>query len=324
MDRRKFISVVTGSLLAAPIAAEAQPAARTARIAVLGLTPTAQSLAEAFKQGLGDSGYTNGQNVTIEYRDADGKPERLSEVAADLVRLNADVIFVRGGGALSAVKQATTRIPTVAVDLESDPVAMGFVRTLAQPGGNITGVFLDLPELSGKQLQLLKEVIRPISRVAILGDPLLNAPQFQAAEAAARALAIQPQRFEVRAWKDFDTALETARRGRANAVLLLSSPLVFHHRAELGALTAKRRLPAVSVFVEVARAGSLMAYGPSLREAFRRAGGLVTRILQGAKPADMPLERPTTFELVINLKTAKALGLTIPQSLLLRADEVVR
>jgi len=185
-------------------------------------------------------------------------------------------------------------------------------------------VFLDLPELSGKQLQLLKEIIRSISRVAILGDQVLNRPQFQATEVAARSLAMQPQLLDVRASKDIDTALDAASRGRAGAVLLLSSPLVFRHRAEIGALAVKKRLPAVSMFVEFAEAGGLMAYGPSLREAFRRAGGYAGRILQGAKPADMPVERPTKFELVINLKTAKALGLAIPHSLLTRADQVVQ
>jgi putative ABC transport system substrate-binding protein len=234
-----------------------------------------------------------------------------------------DVIFARGAGALSAAKQATRRIPTVAVDLESDPVAMGFVRNLAQPGGNITGVFLDGPELSGKQLELLKETIRPISRVAILGDPVLNAPQFQATEVAARALAIQSQRLDVRASKDIDTGLEAASRWRASAVLLLSSPLVFAHRTEISALAVKRRLPVVSMFVEFAEAGGLMAYGPSLRETFRRCGAYAGRILQGAKPGELPVERPEKFELVINLKTAKALGLTIPPSLLQRADQVI-
>jgi putative ABC transport system substrate-binding protein len=323
VDRREFISALTVSLLAAPAAGEAQPAARVPRIAVLGLTPANATLAEAFKQGLGDSGYTEGRNVVIEFRDADGRPERLPQLAADLVRLEVDVLFARGAGALSAVKQATSRIPTVAVDLESDPVAMGFVRNLAQPGGNITGVFLDLPELSGKQLQFLKDVVRPLSRVAILGDPMLNAPQFQATEAAARALAMRPQRLEVRESKEIDTALEAANRGQANAVILLSSPLVFYHRTELGVLAAKRRLPSVSMFVEFAEAGGLMSYGPSLREAFRRAGGFVARILQGARPADMPVERPTQFELVINRKTAKALGLTLPSSLVNRADRVI-
>jgi putative ABC transport system substrate-binding protein len=187
VNRRTFISVVTVSLLAAPGGAEAQPAAKTPRVAALGLTPIPPSLAEAFKQGLGEFGYTDGQNIAIEYRDADGKPERLSQLAGDLVRLNVDVILVRGGGALSAAKQATSRIPIVAVDLESDPAAMGFVRNLARPGGNIPGVFLDLPELSGKQLQLLKEIIRPLSRVAVLGDSVLNAPRFDATEVAARA-----------------------------------------------------------------------------------------------------------------------------------------
>jgi putative ABC transport system substrate-binding protein len=324
MDRRKFIGVISTGLLATPVAAGSQPAARAPRIAVLGVTPSNPTLGEAFKQGLAELGYTDGQNVAVEYRDADGMPERLPQLAVDLVRLNVDIIFARGAGALAAAKQATSRIPIVTVDLESDPLAMGFVRSLAQPGSNITGVFLDLPELSGKQLQLLKETIRSISRVAILGDQVLNRPQFQATEVAARSLAMQPQLLDVRASKDIDTALEAASRGRAGAVLLLSSPLVFRHRAEIGALAIKRRLPAVSMFVEFAEAGGLMAYGPSLREAFRRAGGYAGRILQGAKPADMPVERPTKFELVINMKTAKALGLAIPQSLLTRADQVVQ
>src|SRR6266851_3933041 len=323
LERRTFMTLVSGGLLAAPLAVEAQPTGKVWRIGVLGLTPAAQFLGEAFKQGLGEFGYTEGRNVVIEYRDADGKPERLPQLAADLVRLNVDVIFARGAGALSAAKQATSRIPTVAVDLESDPVAMGFVRKLAQPGGNITGVFLDLPELSGKQLQLLKEIIRPISRVAILGDPVLNAPQFQATAGAAQALAIEPQLLEVRASRDFDTALEAAGRGRAGAVLLLSSPLVFTGRVEISALALKRRLPAVSMFVEFAEAGGVMAYGPSLREAFWRGGAYAGRILQGAKPGELPVQRPTKFELVINLKTAKALGLTIPPSLLQRADQVI-
>ena len=324
MDRRKFIGVISTGLLAAPVAAGAQPTATAPRIAVLGVTPSNPTLGEAFKQGLADLGYTDGQNVAVEYRDADGMPERLPQLAVDLVRLNVDIIFARGAGALAVAKQATSRIPIVTVDLESDPLAMGFVRSLAQPGGNITGVFLDLPELSGKQLQLLKEIIRSISRVAILGDQVLNKPQFQATEIAARSLAMQPQPLDVRASKDIDTALEAASRGRAGAVLLLSSPLVFRHRVEIGALAIKKRLPAVSMFVEFAEAGGLMAYGPSLREAFRRAGGYAGRILQGAKPADMPVERPTKFELVINLKTAKTLGLAIPQSLLTRADQVVQ
>jgi putative ABC transport system substrate-binding protein len=325
INRRDFIRAVTVSLLASPgVAANAQPAGGRPRIAVLGLTPANQSLSEALQRGLSELGYTDGRNVAIEYVDADGKPERLPQLAADIVRGKVDVVFARGAGALSATEQATTRIPIVAVDFESDPVAMGFVRNLAQPGGNVTGVFLDLPELSGKQLQLLKEIIRPIPRVAILGDPTLNAPQFQATEAAARALGIQPRLLEVQATKDIETALDAAKRAGVSAVLLLSSPLVFHRRAEIGALALKHRLPAASLFVEFAEAGGLMAYGPSLREAFRRAGNYVGRILQGAKPGEMPVERPAKFDLVINVKTAKALGLKIPQSLLGRADTVLQ
>jgi putative ABC transport system substrate-binding protein len=208
-----------------------------------------------------------------------------------------DVLLVRGAASLAAAKSATNRVPTVAVDLESDPVAMGFVRNLAQPGGNITGVFLDLPELSGKQLQLLKEVMRPISRVAILGDPALNGPQFRATEVAARTLAIEPQLLEVRASQDFDKALEAAGRARADAVLLLSSPLVFTGRTEISVLAVKRRLPAVSMFVEFAEAGGLLDYGPSLREAFWRCGAYAGRILQGAKAGTLPVQRPTKFDL---------------------------
>ena len=323
MDRRAFLGTVAGSLLAAPLAAEAQPAARIPRIGVLGVTAFAPTLREAFRQGLDQFGYVEGRNVVIDPRHAEGRPERLSQLAEDLVRVNVDILLTRGAGALSAAKGASRRIPIVAVDLESDPVAMGFVRTLAQPGDNITGVFLDLPELSAKQLQLVKEVIRPVSRVAIVGDPKLNGPQFQATEVAAKALAIQAQLLEVRAAGDFRGALEAARTGRANAVLLLSSPLVFTQRADISALAAERGLPAVSMFVEFAEAGGLMAYGPSLREAFWRAGAYSGRILQGAKPGELPVERPTKFELVINLKTAKALGLTIPPSLLQRADQVI-
>jgi len=319
----RFGLVVAVGILAAPLAAIAQPAAKTPRIGVLGVTPANAMLAEAFKRGLGEFGYTDGRNVVIEYRDSGGSPEGLPQVGVDLARASVDVILARGAGAVSAAKQATSVIPIVAVDLESDPVATGFVRTLAQPGGNITGVFLDLPELSGKQLQLLKEVIRSVSRVAIVGDPALNATQFRATEAAARALTIEPQLLEVRATQDFDPAMQAAVKRRVNAVLLLSSPLVFNQRAELGALAVKRRLPAVSMFVEFAEAGGLMAYGPSLREAFQRCGAYAGRILQGAKPAEMPVERPTKFDLVVNLKTAKALGVTIPRPVLARADRTV-
>jgi putative ABC transport system substrate-binding protein len=322
MDRRRFLGTLAGGLLAAPLPAEGQAPRRSPRVGVLGVTPSDPVLAEAFAKGLSDSGYVDGRNVTIEHRHAAGRPEKLSELALALVR-TSDVIFARGAGALTAARNATRTIPIVAVALESDPVAMGFVRNLARPGGNVTGVFLDVPELSGKQLQLLRDIVPSVSRVAVLGDPVLNAPQFRATDLAASALAIQLQKVDVRTAPDLDRALETAQQGNARAVILLSSPLVFVHRADSASLAAAKRLPAVSMFVEFAEAGGLMVYGPSLREAFRRCGGYVSRILHGTRPADLPVERPEKFELVINLKTAKALGLTIPPSLLQRADQVI-
>jgi putative tryptophan/tyrosine transport system substrate-binding protein len=322
MDRRTFLGGMMLATLSTPLRADAQQMARTSRIGVLGQTPMNPSLDGAFKQGLGQFGYTDGRNLVIAYRQGEGA--RLSDVAGELVRMNVDVIYARGPAAVKAAKEATRTIPVVAIDLESDPVAAGFVRGLAQPGGNITGVFLDLPELGGKQLQLLKEIVPELSRVAVLGDPVLNAPQFQATEVAARTMAIHLQSLEIRTPKDFKGALETAGRGRARAVLLLSSPLVFTHRTQIGALAVEKRLPAVSMFVEFAEAGGLMAYGPSLRESFQRCGAYVGRILQGAKPAELPVERPERFELVINLKTAKALGLAIPPSVLGRADQVIQ
>jgi len=321
IDRRAFLAGAFG-LLAAPFAADAQ-ARKMPWVGVLGATPSDPVLAQVFSKGLGDAGYVDGRNVSIEHRHAGSQPDRLPGLALELVRARADVIFARGAGALSATRNATSTIPIVAVDLESDPVAKGFVKNLARPGGNVTGVFLDLPELSGKQLQLLREIIPNVSRVAVLGDSVLNAPQFLATDVAAKTLGIELQRLDVRASADLERGLETAKRGGAAAVILLSSPLVFRDRAAISSMAATRHQPAVSMFVEFAEAGGLMVYGPSLREAFRRCGGYVGKILQGARPADLPVERPEKFELVINLKTAKALGLTIPQSLLQRADQVI-
>jgi putative ABC transport system substrate-binding protein len=308
---------------AGPPDVEAQGSARTPRLALLGVTHTDPITLGALVEGLGQFGYVDGKTLTIEQRDAGGRPERLPEIAVDIARARPDVIFARGAGAVSAAKSATTSIPIVAIDLESDPVAQGFVKNLRQPGGNITGVFLDLPELSGKQLQLIREVIPKVTRVAILGDPALNVLQIRATEAAARALSIEFQVLEVSAAVDFGRALDTARRGRASAVLLLSSPLVFVHRVDISALARDKRLPAVSMFVDFAEAGGLMAYGPSIPEAFRRVSTYIGRILKGAKPAELPVERPEKFDLVINMKTARALGVKIPPSVLARADRII-
>jgi len=321
--RRIVASLLGLALLVSPLSSEAQTQAKPVRVGIIGLTPSDPALADAFAQSLAQLGFVNGRNIALEHRNAGGRPEQLPEIAADFVRGSVDIIFARGAGALVAAKTATSNIPIVAVDFESDPVAGGFVKSLARPGGNITGVFLDLPELSGKQLQLLREVIPTASRVAVLGDPILNAPQFRATEAAAQAVGMQAQRLDVRATGEFERSLEEARRGRARAVFLLSSPLVFANRADISAIAAGKRLPAISMFVEFAEAGGFMTYGPSIREAFRRCGVYAGRIIQGAKPADLPVERPEKFDLIINMKTARALGLTVPQPVLVRADRII-
>jgi putative ABC transport system substrate-binding protein len=290
---------------------------------MLGVSPPAPFLYEMFKEGLGQLGYTDGHQVLIVEQHADGVPTRLPAGAAELVRLRTDVIFARGPAAVAAAVRATTTIPIVAVDLESDPIALGYAKTLARPGGNVTGVFLDLPELSAKQLQLFREIVPGLSRVALVGDSTGNAAQFRATERAALTFGVQVQMFEGRTSVELDAALEAARRSGAGAVLLFSSPVVFNNRARIAALGREKRLPTVSLFTEFAEAGGLLTYGPSLREAFRRCGVYVAKVLSGAKPAELPIERPERFELVINLKTAKALGLTIPPSLLLRADHII-
>jgi len=271
----------------------------------LGLTPFNAALSEQFRQGLGERGHVEGRHYRLDVQDAGGKPEHLPERAAAAMRGATDMVLVRGARALAAAKAASPTIPIVAVDLGSDPMATGAVRSLAQPGGNVTGVFLDLPDLTAKQLQLLNEAIPSASRVAVFGDSSMNAPQFRAAESAARSM------------------------GWTRPVARTPRPCCFSRRSgllpsrNLGDLAVKKHLPAVSMFVEFAEAGGLLAYGPSIRECFRRAGVFAARILEGAKPADMPVERPTTFELVINRMTAKALGLTMPASIARRADRVI-
>jgi len=322
ISRRAFLGTLAGGLLAAPPAAEAQPTGKVWRIGMLGGNPIAPALYETFKQGLGQVGFTERQVVIVQ-QDAAGVPSRIPARAADLIRDKVDVIFARGPVALAAAVEASKTIPIVAIDLESDPIALGYAKTLARPGGNVTGVFLDLPELSAKQLQLFREIVPGLSRVALVGDSIGNAAQFRVTERAAEILGVKFQTFEGRTAAELDAAMEAARRNGAGAVIIFSSPVVFDHRARIAVLGREKRLPTVSLFTEFAEAGGLLTYGPSLRESFRRSGAFVGKILNGAKPAELPIERPEKFELVVNLKTAKALGLTIPQSLLLRADQVI-
>jgi putative ABC transport system substrate-binding protein len=309
--------------LAASLTVDAQTTTTKARVGVLGITPTNPRLKEMFKQGLGQLGYSEGQHLLLVEQHADGVVARMPASAAELVQTRVDVIFARGAAALSAAVLATKTIPIGAVDLESDPIAMGFAKTIARPGGNVTGVFLDLPELSAKQLQLFREIVPGLSRAALVGDSGLNAAQFRAAQRAAQVLRVQVQTFEGRTAEELDAALEAARRYGAGVGLIFSSPVVFYNSARIAATAREKRLPTVGLFTEFAEAGGLLTYGPSLREAFHRAGVSVAKVLKGAKPGDLPIERPEKFELVINMKTAKALGIAIPHPLLVRADQVI-
>ena len=321
--RRDFI-LASAATVAWPLAARAQQSA----MPVIGfLNATAadavQHLVAAFRRGLAEAGYVEGKNVTIEERFANFKLELLPQLAGDLVRRNVSVIFAPTPEAGAAARNATTSIPIVALDLESDPLAKGYVKSLARPGGNMTGMFLDLPELSGKQIGLLKEIVPRLSRIAIFGIPSLNAAQFAATETVARALALEAEVMEVRVADDFERALEAARIKHVDAGILLSSPLVFVASKQIGELAVAKRLPLISLFAEFPKVGGLIAYGPNLSEMFRRCGVYVAKILQGAKPSDLPIQRPERFDLVINLKTATALGVDMPTQLQQLADEVI-
>jgi putative ABC transport system substrate-binding protein len=314
------------ALLWAPASADAQQA-KVARIAILRAapdTPEVQRNLGQFKQVLRESGYIEGQNVAIEYRFPSEKSDRLSDLAAELVRLKPDVIFAAAPAAVEATRKATKTIPIVALDLETDPIASGLIESLARPGGNITGVFLDMPEFTGKWLELLKEVVPGLSRVTVLWDPATGPVQLRAAEVAAKSLRVQLQLREARGPDDLEGAFRAFTGGRAQALLALSSPVFNNNKGYIADLAMKHRLPAIMLFPLFAEAGGLMAYGPNLRDLFAQVGRLVGKILKGTNPGELPVERPVRFELQPNLKTAKALGLAIPQSVLIRADQVIQ
>jgi putative tryptophan/tyrosine transport system substrate-binding protein len=308
-------------LLAAPLAASAQqPPGKSYRIGLLGDVPS--FLDEAFRQGLRELGYVEGQNIAIEHRSPELKYERLPGLAADLVRLKMDVIVAASPAATEAAKRATSTIPIV-FTVSGDPVADGLVASLARPGGNITGLATISPELLGKQLEILKSVAPKVSRVAVLQNPNTHRGVLRQAEGAARALGVQLQILEARTPSEIDAAFAAMSSQRADGILVLRDAVFRAQRAQITALAAKNRLPAVYGLREEAEVGGLVAYGASVPQLYRRAATYVDKILKGAKPGDLPVEQPTKFELVINLKTAKTLGLTIPPSLLLRADQVI-
>jgi len=329
-DRSAYGMMIVRAALAAalallvPLASPAQQPGKTARVGFLSFVTT-PFLDEAFRHGLRELGYVEGKNITIEYRSAEGKDERLPGLAAELVRLKVDVILAASPPATEAAKQATSTIPIV-FTVSGDPVAEGLVASLARPGGNLTGLATLGPELVGKQLELLKAVVPKISRVAVLQNPGNQAHprSFRQLEDAARALGLQLQILEARTPSEIEAAFAAMSSQRAGGVLVLRDAVFRTQRAQIAALAAKSRLPAVYGLREHAEAGGLMAYGASVPLLFRSAAAYVDKILKGAKPADLPVEQPTKFELVINLKTAKALGLTIPPSLLGQADQVIQ
>jgi putative ABC transport system substrate-binding protein len=315
-------------LLALCSSAEAQQAKKVPRIGYLtGATPAGQSVRlEAFRQGLRELGYVEGKNIVVEYRYAEENPDRLPALAAELVRLKVDVLVTGGGGITRAAKNATNTIPIVMAQ-DGDPVANGFVASLARPGGNITGLSNLAPEISGKQLELLKEILRKLSRVAVLVSSAKNPANLQQVreiELAAEAFKVNLQYLTVRSSRDIETAFRAATKERADAVLVQPGSIFNSHRTLIVKLAAQSRLPAIYSHSQYVNEGGLMTYGASLPDLDRRAATYVDKILRGAKPADLPIEQPAKFELIINLKAAKQIGLTIPPNVLARADRVIR
>jgi putative tryptophan/tyrosine transport system substrate-binding protein len=328
VKRREFITLLTGVAAAWPLVARAQQPARyrIGHLAIAAPTdtpPPPPANWDAFVQGLREAGYVEGRNIAFEHRSAHDQPELFPKLASELASFNVDAIFARGTWALAAAKNATHTIPIVGIDLEIDPVEAGLVASIARPGGNITGLFLDLSELSGKHLQILKEIIPAISRVGVLGDSKINAPQLRELKRVAQSLTLQIQTVEFNDAANLEGAFDSAKNWGADALIVLSNPLNLAYRTRIGELAAKARLPTIYLYRPHVDAGGLISYGPDLPDMFRRAGGYIGRILGGTKPADLPIERPARFEMVVNLRTAKTLGMTIPETLLVRADEVI-
>ncbi|HEX7216632.1 MAG TPA: ABC transporter substrate-binding protein [Methylomirabilota bacterium] len=328
MNRRAFLSALTGSLVTAQLAAQAQQAGKVHRMGILGNVPLSDSEGArvwgALMEGLRELGYVEGQNLVIEHLSTEGRPERLPSLASQLVRWKPDVIVVPSNLNALAARQVTRTIPIVAANLAE---GSGAIASLARPGGNVTGITLFAPEIAGKQLELLKEIAPHLSRVAILWNPDTSSQSGQLyldqAQSAAQKLGIQLRVVEARQPKDIESVFTAMRRERAGGLLVGADAMFILQRTQIADRAAKAHLPAIYTLREQMGAGGLAFYGSSMADNFRRAASYVDRILKGASPADLPVERPTKFELIINLKTAKALGLTIPPSLLQRADQVI-
>ena len=328
MNRRTFLATLASGLLETTLAAGAQQAGKVWRIGSLNTSPIPvpdqNPIWDAFRYRLRELGYIEGQNLTIEYRTTGGPADRLPDLAAELVRLNVDVIVVPATQAALAAKQATSTIPIV-LTAGTNPVETGLVKSLARPGGNLTGLSISGGEVAGKRLALLMEVIPKVSRVAVLLDPTnpARAINWRETESAAGKLHLRLQRVTAQAPEEIEAAFSAMAKFRAEALVVFTEPMLYAQRSRLADLAARNRLPTINMIKGHAEAGDLMAYGPDYRDLYRRVAEIVHKILKGATPADLPIEEPTKFELVINLKTAKALGLTIAPSLLQRADQVI-
>ena len=326
-DFRLLTSGLCALLFAFSVSAEAQQPTKIPRIGFLMTTSSSATLArfEAFRRGLRELGYVEGKSIVIEWRSADGNPERGRALAGELLRLKTDVIVTAGATSTRAAKAATTMIPIVMAQ-DPDPISSGFVASLAQPGGNITGLSRLAPEISGKQLELLKEIVPRLSRVSVLGDTTLagQAQIKKEVQLAGAALKVQLHFLDVRSPNEIETAFRAAGKTSASAVLVLETPLINSQQSQIAVLAVKNRLPATYNTLEYVESGGLMSYGASVIDLYRRAATYVDKILKGAKPSELPIEQPTKFEFVINLKAANQIGLTIPPNVLARADRVIR
>ena len=323
MDRRAFLGTLAGGLLAGPLATEAQPAGKVYRIGLIPGGPLAVRMHQwdAFRQTLRDLGYVEGRNILLEFRPPGREGDRFDDLAANLVHLRVDVIVASGSSAIRAAKRLTSTIPIVMCPA-ANPVEEGLVASLARPGGNVTGLSVVAMDLSGKRLETLREMVPRLSRVAVLRHSRASA-WLPSVEASGRVMRIQLLDLPVIQAGELEKGFEAAVQWRADAMMVMASPLFFGLRTRIADLAVKHRLPAVYDLPSFAHAGGLVVYGPSDTEYYRRAAHYVDRILKGAKPADLPVEQPTKIELIINMKAARALGLTIPQSLLQRADQVI-
>jgi putative tryptophan/tyrosine transport system substrate-binding protein len=325
IGRREFITLLGGAAVAWPLAARAQPSSKMPTVGFLGATTSATSpqWAAAFAQRLRELGWTEGRNVAIEYRWAEGRNERMAEIAAEFVRARADVIVAQGTPAALAAKNATAAIPIVFV-LPGDPVGSGLVASLARPGGNVTGLSSQTADLSGKRLDLMREIVPGLRRLAMMGNAgnSANVSDMHEFQTAARASGLEASTFEIRRTEDI-TAAFAAFKGKVDALYVAPDALLNTNRMRINTLALAARLPTMYGARENVEAAGLISYGPSFTDLFRRAGDYVDKILRGTRPADLPVEQPTKFELVVNLITAMALGLTVPPTLLARADEVI-